>query len=123
VVAEQVHAGVVKALGVVGLGRGRALGRSRHCSEQGQWHMSKPGNGYVVAGRIGDGPGTDRRGGAMGSERLIRVAGGDLHAETFGDREYPAVLLLADPAGRWPDEYCSRLAWRGLSDAVVVGAR
>ena len=43
----------------------------------------------------------------------IRAADIDLHADMFGDRGDPAILLLAEPAdlaGRWRDEYCSRLA-------------
>ena len=49
----------------------------------------------------------------MRNERLITAAGAGLDAETFGDPDDPAILLLADPggpAGRWPDEYCARLA-------------
>lgn len=46
----------------------------------------------------------------MGNRRPAGTHGAGPHAETFGGREDPAILLLADPAGWRPQERCSRLA-------------
>ena len=47
------------------------------------------------------------------SERIVGVNGVDLCAETFGDPEHPAILLISGAAASmdwWPDEFCARLA-------------
>ena len=61
----------------------------------------------------------------MRSQRLIQSAGAALRTETLGDRTYPAILLLADPAhpaGAWRDELCLRLA-AGLRFVIRYAGR
>jgi pimeloyl-ACP methyl ester carboxylesterase len=48
-----------------------------------------------------------------GGERIVRANGVDLCLETFGDRDAPAILLIAGAQGSmhsWEDAFCERLA-------------